>query len=1240
MKKLKKRVFLILGLLLLISQLLPHTVLARTTQSRQVRVGFFEIEGFQETDNTDARSGYGYDYLQTIASHANWDLVYVDGLSFNECLEKLADGELDLVGALQKTDDRQEYLDYADIDSGISSAALFVKETDTRYAPEDYGHFDGIRIGSLKGNSRVATLEKFAGQAGFSYTLVFFDTQDELTASVENGETDALLMSTICSMKGYRIISRFAPSPIYFATTKGKTDILNGLNFALNAIKSANPYFDLELNKKHYDKGSQVISFTVAEMEYLRTNPTIKVAYDADWYPLEYCDAKGKFAGFMEKIFAFIKENTTLADGSGKIDFQYYAEKPFQSALDNFYEGKYHILSTISSEYPNAVLNNGRLTSTLLSSSVVVVENPKAKGTTMILPRGYYVTRLAEKIFAGDYELIYADTIDECYEALKKGAAKFTLSNSYIASGYTSKADFMAFSTTQVSGVSEDVSIAVHWDAPDELFSIIRKAVDFISVSQKNEILREVLMSNTEFTLKDWISRNPNDFFVIVSILVVMLVSVSTAIIILQRRNKKTFYKSIMYDKLTGLYVKEGFFIEFEKKIKNNPDVLYALIHFNLVQFKLINELFGYNAGDELLIYCGQLIKEFAGPDSVCARTEGDHYLICMPYSKVDMKIMTAIEEKFSEFQKSIHINTKAGVYVIDNKQLSVTAMYDRALLALKHAQKTADRKYCFYDERLKNTAVEEQEVLSEFATALMENQFIVYYQPIISLTEKRAVSAEALVRWKHPQKGIISPGIFIPILENNGLIAQLDYYVWEEVFKYARSRISRNRAPITYSVNLSRVHLYNTKFVDKLTSLSTRYDVPAELIRVEVTETAYSHDTKYFSQRLNLLKKRGFTVVMDDFGSGYSSLNVLSDFPIDVVKLDIAFFTAKERARANSIIMSTIQMLHNIGMSVVAEGVENKEQAELLYSLGCDSIQGFYFYRPMCIEDFERADNTAIEIGSAEIMKNRNKIQMDLSQLKNIENFKGMDTLVEAIPCGFGVFHFDHAAGICKSVFLSEGLESFLGYTGSQATDLSRCDIARITHPDDTEVIYEGFKKALGEKRFFEEEFRLKEKTGGYKWLSFRANAVEREEGHSLWYGVFTNIDNYRKANEELIKTSEFYKSIYDTMLCGVAQYASDNGKLVTINKTGSKIFGYKNVEDCLAKFDFKKSTHPDDDQYMYNVFKSAYDTKKPVFFKCRIIKPGGKTSRLHGAIHYINIGEKKWFQSSFIESDENPKR
>lgn len=715
------------------------------------------------------------------------------------------------------------------------------------------------------------------------------------------------------------------------------------------------------------------------------------------------------------------------------------------------------------------------------------------------------------------------------------------------------------------------------------------------------------------------------------SIAFIFLISVLIVILYLLYKNKRIMLKSVIYDKLTGLYVKEGFYIEVKNIIKNSSD-LYVIIYINIVQFKVVNEYFGFKTGDNVLKYCAALLEDGFGKAAVIARAENDRFLVCMPYSKLDLTQIDIFEEKLGAYVKGIKLATKTGIYIIENRNQAVSAMCDCALMAMKNAQKLQNKKYCFYDERIKLKFLEEQKVLANFEDALKNRQFVVYYQPIISLNEKKVFCAEALVRWVHPLKGIIYPSDFIPALENNGMISELDFYVWEEVFKYARSRMDRNRAPMFFSINLSRVQLYSTKFVDVLTNLSVKYNVPPEMIRVEITETAYIQDMRYFTERLLMLRRKGFKIVMDDFGNGYSSLNVLGELPLDIVKLDVSFFAAKQKSRANSIVMSIIQMLHNIGISVVAEGVETREQTELLYTLGCDSIQGFYFYKPMAVEDFEREDNTAIETGSREIMKNRDKVQMNIHQLKSIENFKGMDTIVEAIPCGFGVFSASKT--VVRAVFLSEGIEAFLGYENGEGYKMSRDNISEIIHPDDLNNVVNGVQKALENQMFFEEEFRMKTSRGDFKWVSFRANVVEEEEDYSTWYGVYTNIDGYHKANDELKRINEFYKDIYDTTCCGIILFSADGNYIIkSANKTACGIFGYGSEKECMEKLKIMESILDEDRENFLKKIKCAEKKTTPVLCEIRFKKRSGGTVCLKGSLQCKKTEGRKYFQSSFID-------
>ena len=289
--------------------------------------------------------------------------------------------------------------------------------------------------------------------------------------------------------------------------------------------------------------------------------------------------------------------------------------------------------------------------------------------------------------------------------------------------------------------------------------------------------------------------------------------------------------------------------------------------------------------------------------------------------------------------------------------------MCDRANLARSTIKGDYRKRYAYYDEPMRAAIIAEQEILNDMEAALESGAFVLYLQPIYSLNFEKPVSAEALVRWQHPEKGLIEPGKFITLFEHNRFITNLDHYMWEMTCRYLADRRKRGLANIPISVNVSRINLFQPDLADELLRLLKKYDLPTSLLRLEITETAYMDNPEQLITASDNLRRAGFKIMVDDFGSGYSSLHMLKDIPLDILKLDMRFLTDIEpSSRGAAILLGVIRIAQNLGMVTVAEGVESMFQLEFLRAAGCDNIQGFYYAKPIPIDEFEAfLDNSPI---------------------------------------------------------------------------------------------------------------------------------------------------------------------------------------------------------------------------------------------------------------------------------------
>lgn len=412
-------------------------------------------------------------------------------------------------------------------------------------------------------------------------------------------------------------------------------------------------------------------------------------------------------------------------------------------------------------------------------------------------------------------------------------------------------------------------------------------------------------------------------------------------------------------DLLTGLYNKTAFYEEVENLLWQNPRQSYVLLCLDIRRFKLVNDLFGEKEGDRLLRFTGGLLEsEVRGYKGTAGRLTSDIFVCCIPNIRAQCEnLFYTIRDKLKEYPLNMEILVKMGFFVIEDPSLPVALMCDRAVLAVESIKGDYLKPYAIYSEELRENLLLHQQLTNDMERALQNREFKVYMQPKCDMGTGMIVGAEALVRWEHPQKGTLLPGKFIPIFEENNFIKKLDPYIWEEVCRFLKEWIGQGHTPVPVSVNISRTSLYGSDVYGTLTALAEKYEISPELLELEITESAYVRDIRHLSEVLRRLRDYGFPVLMDDFGSGYSSLSMLKDIDIDILKLDMRFLSeAKEDYYKGYKIMETVlQMAEKLSLYVIAEGVETREQVHLLLSMGCHYAQGFYYYRPMPLEEFKK---------------------------------------------------------------------------------------------------------------------------------------------------------------------------------------------------------------------------------------------------------------------------------------------
>ena len=434
--------------------------------------------------------------------------------------------------------------------------------------------------------------------------------------------------------------------------------------------------------------------------------------------------------------------------------------------------------------------------------------------------------------------------------------------------------------------------------------------------------------------------------------------------------NKMTMIEAgtdiINYNSLTRLPVLRLFNYTAGEIVKAHPDRKYAVMVMDITQFKAVNEFLGRDEGDRLLLFIGDCLKEYVKerPFTVAGHIRADNFCFFTAYDSKDelARIAIDIRRRLKNMPFAYRVILSFGICASEATQPAISYMKDCATIALSEVKGKYYADYKFFTEEMRTSMLTEKLIESDMMVALEKDGVVPYIQPKVDMVSGRIVGGEALARWIHPDKGMICPADFIPVIEKTGLVIKVDRRIWSQVFSYQQSVLKEGRHPVPISINVSRMHCYDKALAEVLKSLVDRYGVSPHLVPLELTENAFSDQEQRMNERIGDLRNRGFIVSMDDFGSGYSSLNMLKTQELDEVKIDKEFLSDMNNPRSRTVIRHLLEMLRELEINTIVEGVETKEQQEFFVENGCRRAQGFLFYRPMPVAEFD------------ELLKNQNR--------------------------------------------------------------------------------------------------------------------------------------------------------------------------------------------------------------------------------------------------------------------------
>lgn len=582
------------------------------------------------------------------------------------------------------------------------------------------------------------------------------------------------------------------------------------------------------------------------------------------------------------------------------------------------------------------------------------------------------------------------------------------------------------------------------------------------------------------------------------------------------------------YDYLTGLPNHRTFCKCAEEILLRNPETAemggYAMIYFDVIRFKAINDMFGMDEGDKLLRHIADSIRKLLGPSDAACRIGSDRFVVlinitsCGPDCWIS-RLLTMVDG----YGLSIQIAINAGIYVTGSDRLKPSKMIDRAILAQTSIKGSYTIRHHYYNESLRHDMLSEHEIVSIMENSLAESHFVVHFQPQYNHSTGMHIGAEALVRWNHPERGLISPALFIPIFEKNDFITKLDYYVFRSVCRFLRKCMDKKLPLIPVSVNFSKLDIFEPDFVESIEAMRKEYDIPVKYLRLEITETAIAGDTERTNEVIQKLHDHGYVVEMDDFGSGYSSLNVLKDIKLDIIKMDMKFLEKEsEGNRGGTILSSVVRMAKWLNLPVIAEGVETVQQADFLRSIGCDCIQGYLYSRPLTEENYEALLSKSC-VG-AEIPR------MDLIETLNAHNFWNPDSLETLIFSNYvgGAAIFEYRLGKAEVLRVNQKYlqEICMNLTEKE---LIESDPFAVFDEENRRIYVETLERAIatGEEQECETWRTLSSACCGSETICLRSNIrmIGKSDNSILFYAIIRNITNEKNHYDALQDSEHRFK-------------------------------------------------------------------------------------------------------------------
>lgn len=940
------KALLLIGLILCMCGNFHAAAFEQTTDV--VRVGFPILAGTSYIDEHGEYAGYLVDYINQLTSFTNWNIEYVqvDGDSDTQLetlMSMLQTGEIDMLGTMNRNAALEDMFLYPNYSYGTRYTVLAVPTDSTHWIEEDFSGWNGIRVAAYSGNqTQISQFAYYATVNEFTYELQQYDSYSDMLQAVQNGQADAVIQSDISLPDTLRIIGRFSPAPYYFALSPNNMQLLQELNTAMSGLNSTHPNLQTELYNLHF-RHTDSFQMSDAHLEYINALGTLKVVFIDGDAPFQYME-DGKLTGF---VVEYLKR---FADITG-LQYETVIANSYEDALEMLENGQADMLGCIVTNSMHTSPGNVRFTAPFFNSfSVTACTNPNPHEHTSGLE------------FRLDTESALSDLQADSEYAMR--------ADYYSLSYYLRKEviyDDIVVDWANIKNCSYSIGVGKH--IPQEFISILNQYASSISNETKQEMLYRYSGTTIDYTLPEWLLVH-RPLILIYSLVLIVVV----AALLIYMRSKHIAYNALltenhlmhltMYDRITGAYNETYFRKLLEDRCEEHEKI--ALVAFNIRGFKYINDTYGIKRADDMLCDIKSVLESGIHEDEFFCRPPADLFYLALKEQSADA-LISRTNAMFSKIISTVTVALdghplslySGAVFVADSPSpYCVPLNISYMMVALAHAKQVNNQQVYIFDETLYRDEQLRYYIETHMRSALHQEEYELYLQPQMNLQTGRIDQAEALVRWHPKGHGMIYPDQFIPLFEENGFCMQLDLYMVEQFCRTLRKWLDAGLSPVVIAINQTKSLFVKEDYADQLLSITRKYNIPPQYITLEILEGLAFENIEALNSTIQKLNDAGFHVSMDDFGSGYSSLNTLGKLKIDELKLDRLFLSDiinEHNGAQREVLASILALAKKLGMRTVVEGVETKESENMIRSMNCDYGQGYYYSKPIPVAEFQK---------------------------------------------------------------------------------------------------------------------------------------------------------------------------------------------------------------------------------------------------------------------------------------------